>query len=90
MLGSVMGGWGLGAVQMKVVMYVYYCLLTFLCRVRNVWDRRSLCGHCRVILPTYLPPIPLVLTLDIARPSVAVKAGNCQDKQAVVLVDSAL
>ncbi|KAK0448923.1 cytochrome P450 [Desarmillaria tabescens] len=25
------------------------------CCVRNVWNRRSLCGHCRVILPTYLP-----------------------------------
>ncbi len=23
--------------------------------VHNVWNRRSLCGHCRVILPTYLP-----------------------------------
>ncbi len=47
------GGLGLGVVQMRVVMYIFSTY--FPCRVRNVWDRRSLCGHCRVILPTYLP-----------------------------------
>ncbi len=46
-------GLGLGVVQMRVVMYIFSTY--FPCCVRNVWDRRSLCGHCRVILPTYLP-----------------------------------
>ncbi len=48
-------GLGLGIVQMRVVMYIFSTY--FPCCVRNVWDRRSLCGHCRVILPTYLPTL---------------------------------
>ncbi len=46
-------GLGLGVVQMRVVMYIFSTYFPYC--VRNVWDRRSLCGHCRVILPTYLP-----------------------------------
>ncbi len=46
-------GLGLGVVQMRVVMYIFSTYFPYC--VCNVWDRRSLCGHCRVILPTYLP-----------------------------------
>ncbi|PBK71096.1 hypothetical protein ARMSODRAFT_63469 [Armillaria solidipes] len=40
-----------------VVVYIVVCTRSTDCHhsVRNAWNRRSLCGHCRVILPTYLP-----------------------------------
>ncbi|PBK90282.1 hypothetical protein ARMGADRAFT_312524 [Armillaria gallica] len=40
-----------------VVMYIVVCTTStdHHCCARNVWNRRSLCRHCRVILPTYLP-----------------------------------
>ncbi len=41
--------------------------------VRNAWNRRSLCGHCRVILPTYLPTY-----LPLGHPQIYQVLSECQ------------
>ncbi len=69
-------GLGLGVVQMRVVMYIFSTY--FPCCVRNVWDRRSLCGHCRVILPTYLPTAKF--HLSPIRDSVGIELQKVTDK----------
>ncbi len=67
---SVFGpGWtlDLSVVQVMVVMYIVICTSNadhHRC-ARNVWNRRSLCGHCRVILPTYLPACLVSLSIHL-------------------------